>query len=37
MTMDEESFSQYFNVPGFFLQGELSTDCKSFDYVTMYA
>ena len=34
--MDKASSFQYFNVPGFFLQDELSTDPTSFDYVIMY-
>ena len=34
--MDKTSSFQYFNVPGFFLQDELSTDPTSFDYVMMY-
>ena len=36
-TIMDKAFSfQYFNVPGFFLQDELSTDSTSFDYVIMY-
>ena len=34
--MDKASSFQYSNVPGFFLQDELSTDPASFDYVITY-
>ena len=33
--MNNASSFQYFNVPGFFLQDELTTDPTSFDYVIM--